>query len=124
MSGAHWIFAAALLALVGCVTPDTGGAAGDADWVRALERDVLPALEDFRPQFVLVSAGFDAHRLDPLAQTELTELGYRELTRRMLELADEHAGGRLVSVLEGGYSLEGLARSAAAHLGVLTGGDR
>jgi acetoin utilization deacetylase AcuC-like enzyme len=92
---------------------------GDAEWLRQLDDAVLPALEAFEPELLLISAGFDAHRLDPLAGCELTEDGYRALTRRLLELAERTAGGRLVSVLEGGYSLEALASSVEAHVGEL-----
>jgi len=95
--------------------------AGDADWLRAFETRVLPALDDFRPGFVLVSAGFDAHRLDPLAGTSLTIEAYREMTRALLRVADEHAGGRFVSVLEGGYHLEALADCVETHVGELAG---
>ncbi len=92
---------------------------GDADWLRALERTILPALEAFRPEFVLVSAGFDAHRRDPLAGIQLSEQGFRGLSRGILELAARTAGGKLVSVLEGGYDLEALAASVEAHVGEL-----
>jgi len=91
----------------------------DADWLGELEAHVLPAMEDFRPGFVLISAGFDAHRLDPLASVALTEDGYAAMTRRLVELAARTAGGRLVSVLEGGYHLEALASSVEAHVGEL-----
>ena len=92
---------------------------GDAEWLGAVEERVLPELQAFAPQFVLISAGFDAHRHDPLAAIELSEEAYREMTRRMLELAAGACGGRLVSVLEGGYDLEALAASVEAHLGEL-----
>jgi len=95
----------------------------DADWLGELETHVLPALEAFKPEFVLVSAGFDAHRLDPLAGVNLSADGFRALTRRVLELAQRTANGRLVSVLEGGYHLEALAASAEAHVEELLGGD-
>ena len=91
----------------------------DADWLRELDGVVLPELEAFRPDFLLLSAGFDAHRLDPLAGVELTEDGYRAMTERVLELADRVCQGRLVSVLEGGYHLEALAGSVEAHVGAL-----
>jgi acetoin utilization deacetylase AcuC-like enzyme len=89
---------------------------GDAEWLDALERRVLPALEDFRPQFVLISAGFDAHALDPLSGTLLTEDGFRRMTRALKELASRTADGRIVALLEGGYHLGALARSVEAHL--------
>jgi acetoin utilization deacetylase AcuC-like enzyme len=89
---------------------------GDAEWLQALEQRVLPALEDFRPQFVLISAGFDAHALDPLSGTQLTEDGFRRMTRAVKELAAKTADGRVVALLEGGYHLSALARSVEAHL--------
>ncbi|MSR62338.1 MAG: histone deacetylase [Planctomycetes bacterium] len=92
---------------------------GDAQWLRALEDTLLPELEAFRPEFVLLSAGFDAHRLDPLSGTCLSAAGYAQMTRRMLELAARSAHGRLVSVLEGGYHLEALASCVETHLGEL-----
>ncbi len=92
---------------------------GDAEWLAALEDVVLPELEAFRPEFVLVSAGFDAHRLDPLSGTCLTEGGYAAMSERMLELAAHMARGRLVSVLEGGYHLAALAACVEVHLGKL-----
>ncbi len=95
----------------------------DRDWLGVMEERVLPALEAFAPEFVLISAGFDAHRLDPLAGVELTEEGYRGMTRGLLDLARRTASGRVVSVLEGGYSLEGLSLSAAAHVGELVAGN-
>jgi acetoin utilization deacetylase AcuC-like enzyme len=92
---------------------------GDAEWVDVLERRVLPALEDFRPQFVLVSAGFDAHADDPLSGTRVSEDGYRRMTRAVADLARRSAGGRLVSLLEGGYHLDALARSVEVHVAEL-----
>jgi acetoin utilization deacetylase AcuC-like enzyme len=89
---------------------------GDAEWIDALERQVLPAFEAFKPQFVLVSAGFDAHLQDPLSGTRVTEDGFRRMTRAVLELARSTAGGRVVALLEGGYQLGALARSVEAHL--------
>jgi acetoin utilization deacetylase AcuC-like enzyme len=88
---------------------------GGPEWMGVLETRVLPALEAFRPGFVLVSAGFDAHRDDPLAGCLLDEEDYRRMTRRVVELANRSASGRIVSLLEGGYDLRALARSAAAH---------
>jgi len=92
---------------------------GDGEWLAALEDELLPELEAFRPEFVLLSAGFDAHRLDPLSGTCLSERGYAEMTARMLALARQVAHGRLVSVLEGGYHLEALASCVEVHLGAL-----
>jgi acetoin utilization deacetylase AcuC-like enzyme len=79
----------------------------------------MPRLEEFKPQMVFISAGFDAHREDELGQLGLVEADYEWLTRRIKAVADRHAGGRIVSCLEGGYALGALARSVAAHLRVL-----
>lgn len=80
---------------------------------------VLPALNAFKPELVLVSAGFDAHKLDPLSGINLVEDDYRWLTEALLAVADRHAQGRLVSVLEGGYHLQALAASVAVHVQAL-----
>ena len=86
-----------------------------------IERQWIPALEQFKPQMVFISAGFDAHREDELGQMGLIEADYEWMTRRLMQLADTHAQGRIVSCLEGGYHLGALARSVAAHLRVLAG---
>jgi acetoin utilization deacetylase AcuC-like enzyme len=83
----------------------------------------LPRLEAFRPQMIFVSAGFDAHREDDLGQLGLIEDDYAWITRQLVAVAERHAGGRIVSCLEGGYHLGALARSVAAHLRVLGGLD-
>ena len=93
--------------------------AEDADWLEAFEGQVLPALEGFRPEFVLVSAGFDAHRHDPLAGTSLSEDAYRRMTAGLLRFTEAQCGGRLVTVLEGGYHLGALADCVEAHVGAL-----
>ncbi|MEO1237910.1 MAG: histone deacetylase, partial [Planctomycetota bacterium] len=80
--------------------------AGDAAWDAAFEAEVLPRLEAYRPEFVLVSAGFDAAAADPLGHLAVSNAGFVGATRRLVEVAQRHAGGRLVSVLEGGYDLE------------------
>ena len=80
---------------------------------------VEQTMEEFRPQFVLISAGFDAHIADPLAHIRLTRKGYEELTQRIKNIADKHAEGRLVSVLEGGYDLKALAETVGAHIRIL-----
>ena len=85
----------------------------------AMTRKILPALDAFRPEMVLISAGFDAHRHDPLAQLLLEETDYTWATEQLLEIAQRHAGGRIVATLEGGYDLAALAASAAAHVRVL-----
>ena len=95
--------------------------AGDGDdEYRAIFLNVLlPAAEAFKPEFVIVSAGFDAHRDDPLASMELTEAGYSDLTGLVVGLAKHHAQGRLLSALEGGYNLNALGASVDAHLKAL-----
>ena len=92
---------------------------GSVEFRRALETAILPALDDFKPALILVSAGFDAHRRDPLAQLMLVEDEYRWATEQLLACAARHGGGRLVSALEGGYDLQALAASAAAHVRAL-----
>jgi acetoin utilization deacetylase AcuC-like enzyme len=87
----------------------------------AFESALLPRLDDFRPDLIVISAGFDAHARDPLANINLTEADFGWATKKLMELADRHAGGRVVSLLEGGYDLEGLARSVEAHLDALMG---
>jgi acetoin utilization deacetylase AcuC-like enzyme len=84
-----------------------------------IEAQWMPRLEAFKPQMVFFSAGFDAHREDPLGQLGLVEADYEWITRRVLQVAERHAQGRVVSCLEGGYALSALARSVAAHLRVL-----
>ncbi|MFT3816670.1 MAG: histone deacetylase family protein [Rubrivivax sp.] len=79
----------------------------------------MPRLDEFRPQMLFVSAGFDAHREDDLGQLGLVEADYEWITRRLVDVARRHCGGRIVSCLEGGYALSALARSVAAHLRVL-----
>jgi acetoin utilization deacetylase AcuC-like enzyme len=92
---------------------------GGANFRRGWERTILPALDAFAPELLLVSAGFDAHRADPLAGLELEEADFAWVTTRLCEAARRHARGRLVSVLEGGYDLPALGASAAAHVGAL-----
>jgi len=91
---------------------------GDAAWLAAFE-GVVRALDDFAPQFVLVSAGFDAHARDPLGGMRLTTEAFAEMTRTLCELAQHHAAGRIVSVLEGGYDLKALGDCSGAHVGAL-----
>lgn len=95
------------------------GGATDADYRRIFREDLMPALTRFKPDFILISAGFDAHRDDPLAGMELTEQGFGDLTRLVKVVAAEHCGGRLVSVLEGGYDIKALTGSVVAHVGAL-----
>ena len=93
--------------------------AGSAEFRRAFERIVLPAVDGFMPDFVLISAGFDAHRDDPLASLNLVEADYAWMMRKIKEVANKYAKGRIVSSLEGGYNLSALGRSVEAHLRVL-----
>lgn len=93
--------------------------AGSKEFRHAYESIVLPALEAFAPQLVMISAGFDAHRLDPLANLNLDADDYGWVTRQLVELANRHARGRIVSSLEGGYSLTALRESTAAHVDAL-----
>jgi acetoin utilization deacetylase AcuC-like enzyme len=95
--------------------PMSGGAA----MRRAYEGTVLPQLEAFRPQLVMISAGFDAHAGDPLANLNWMDSDFRWLTERICAVAANVAGGRVVSTLEGGYDLDGLAESVRAHLDAL-----
>jgi acetoin utilization deacetylase AcuC-like enzyme len=79
----------------------------------------LPELDAFKPQMVFISAGFDAHRQDPIGGLKLVESDFHWVTERLVEVADRHAGGRIVSMLEGGYDLDALGRSAVAHVRAL-----
>ncbi|MCH7526349.1 MAG: histone deacetylase [Planctomycetes bacterium] len=92
---------------------------GDKEYRRAFDQHIQPVLESFAAEFVLVSAGFDAHRLDPLAPLNLETDSYEWMTRLILDAADHHCRGRLVSLLEGGYHLDALADSVATHLSLL-----
>lgn len=91
----------------------------DSDYQRALEQTILPALSDFEPEFILISAGFDAHRDDPLANVDLTAGAFAAMTRLVHDLADACCRGRLLSVLEGGYNLAALAECVEVHLRAL-----
>ena len=99
-------------------TPLPARTAGPA-FRAAIERTWFPALERFQPELIIISAGFDAHADDPLAYLDLVDDDYIWITQRIRELADAHAGGRIVSALEGGYNLEALGRSAVAHVTTL-----
>ena len=90
-------------------------------WRRKVEKDWLQKLQDHKPQLILVSAGFDAHKHDPLANLELEESDYRWITELLMDVAREHSQGRIISTLEGGYNLRALAASVEAHLMALTG---
>jgi len=93
--------------------------AGSREFRLGVSGEILPALNAFRPEMVLISAGFDAHKSDPLAQLLLDESDYAWVTEQLLEVARRHAAGRVVSTLEGGYDLAALAASTAAHLRAL-----
>jgi acetoin utilization deacetylase AcuC-like enzyme len=91
----------------------------DTDYRRVFHDYLRPALARFNPEFILISAGFDAHHADPLAGMALTEQGFTDLTRLVMEMAAEHCGKRLVSILEGGYDLKALTACVVAHIGAL-----
>ena len=95
--------------------------AGSCEFRDAYERIVLPALDSFAPELVMISAGFDAHRLDPLANLNLDADDYVWITERLVELAQRHAQGHVVSSLEGGYNLNALRESVASHVAALLG---
>lgn len=92
---------------------------GNEEYLEAINEKAMPRLRQFAPQFVMISAGFDAHSKDPLAHINLTSSAYREMTRLLLDLAQESAGGRLITVLEGGYNLEVLEECVEDHLRLL-----
>lgn len=101
--------------------PLRAGDGGDR-FRQAFETVILPRAAAFRPDFLVISAGFDAHMRDPLANLNLLEPDFAWATRKLMEIADGSASGRMVSVMEGGYDLQGLAGSAAAHVGALMHG--
>lgn len=104
--------------VVNCPLPSR---ADGAAFREAVQEHWLPALERFEPQLVMISAGFDAHREDDMAHLRLHEFDYAWITRRLCDIADRHAGGRVVSALEGGYNLQALARSVAVHIKAFIG---
>jgi acetoin utilization deacetylase AcuC-like enzyme len=93
--------------------------AGSREFRQAVQEAWIPALEDFSPELILFSAGFDAHAEDDMAMLRLVDGDYAWVTAKVKEVAERHAGGRIVSVLEGGYALSALGRSAVQHLRVL-----
>ncbi|MBB3773168.1 acetoin utilization deacetylase AcuC-like enzyme [Angulomicrobium tetraedrale] len=101
--------------------PLRSGDGGEA-FREAFESRILPRLEAFGAELIIISAGFDAHTRDPLANINLLEDDFSWVTKKLMDVADRRCGGRLVSVLEGGYDLEGLARSASAHVMALMRG--
>jgi acetoin utilization deacetylase AcuC-like enzyme len=96
-------------------TPLSAGASGD-DFRRAVAASWWPAIEAHRPDLILISAGFDGHKLDEIAQLNLSEADYQWVTEEIAALADQYAAGRVVSALEGGYHFEALASSTLVHL--------
>ncbi|HUL87708.1 MAG TPA: histone deacetylase family protein [Pseudolabrys sp.] len=101
--------------------PLSAGDGGEA-FREAFETVILPRLREFRPDILIISAGFDAHTRDPLANLNLVEADYSWVTKKLMEIADTSAKGRVVSLLEGGYDLQGLSRSVAAHVTALMHG--
>jgi acetoin utilization deacetylase AcuC-like enzyme len=95
---------------------------GSEEFRDVFEHALLPRVKAFAPELLIISAGFDAHWRDPLANINLVEADFAWATRELMAIADACAGGRVVSVLEGGYDLEGLSKSVAAHVSALMGG--
>jgi acetoin utilization deacetylase AcuC-like enzyme len=95
---------------------------GGAAFKEAFEAVILPRLREFKPDILIISAGFDAHTRDPLANLNLVEADYAWVTKKLMDVADASAKGRVVSLLEGGYDLQGLSRSVAAHVTALMHG--
>jgi len=95
---------------------------GGEQFRQAMESMILPRLRGFKPDILVISAGFDAHTRDPLANLNLVEADYTWVTQKLMEIADQSARGRVVSMLEGGYDLQGLSRSVAAHVTALMRG--
>ena len=96
--------------------------AGDGEYEQAFTQRILPKIDAFAPQAVIISAGFDAHAADPLAQVRLSTGFFAWMTQRMMEVAERHAGGRLISILEGGYNIDVLPLCVAGHLELLSRG--
>ncbi len=94
----------------------------DVDMLRAWDKKLLPAAAKFEPDFVIVSAGFDSRKDDPLGCFDVTDDAFRRMTRTAMDVADQYCGGRLVSLLEGGYNVDGLAKAATAHVSTLVEG--
>lgn len=93
--------------------------AGDDEFQGAFTHKILPAIEEFIPEFILISAGFDAHRDDPLTGLQVTERAFGEATKLLVKAADRYTDGRIVSLLEGGYDLKALENSVLVHLKAL-----
>ncbi|MFZ4498267.1 MAG: histone deacetylase [Burkholderiales bacterium] len=101
------------------ISVDLPCGATDAQMLRAFDERLLPAADSFRPDFVLVSAGFDSRTQDKLGCFDITDEGYRQMTTRVCAIARKHCAGRVVSVLEGGYNFEGIASGVATHVRAL-----
>ncbi len=95
---------------------------GGEEFRAAFESRILPRLREFQPELIVISAGFDAHMRDPLANLNLLEADFAWATQKIMDVADRYAGGRVVSMLEGGYDLQALANSVAAHVTALMRG--
>jgi len=95
---------------------------GGEEFRDAFESRILPRLREFQPELIVISAGFDAHMRDPLANLNLLEADFAWATQKIMDVADRCAGGRVVSLLEGGYDLQALANSVAAHVTALMRG--
>lgn len=91
----------------------------DQDYLQVFDTHILPKFREYKPQFILISAGFDAHKDDPLAAINLTQAGFDGLMTRMRRLADEFCGGKIVSVLEGGYHYQRLSECVSSHVSIL-----
>jgi acetoin utilization deacetylase AcuC-like enzyme len=100
----------------------SAGDGGDVFRDAMLSR-IFPALDAFEPDLILISAGFDAHQRDPLGSLQLTEEDFAWVTLRLMDLADKHCDGRIVSMLEGGYDLAGLSGSVGVHVKALMHGS-
>lgn len=96
--------------------------ASDGEFLAAWTDEILPAFDEFAPDLLLISAGFDADARDPLAELRVTTEGFREMSRRVVEWADARIGGRIVSTLEGGYDLTALGEDVLVHVEALLGG--
>jgi acetoin utilization deacetylase AcuC-like enzyme len=89
---------------------------GDEEYLRAIDARVVPKLDEFAPELMMISAGFDAHHDDPLASMEISESGFEQMTRALVGVASRHCSGKLVSTLEGGYNLAALGRCVVRHM--------
>jgi acetoin utilization deacetylase AcuC-like enzyme len=95
------------------------GGAGDREYLAVFRERIIPALDEFEPEFILISAGFDGHEDDPLSSTILTTAAYRTMTELVKASAEKYCKGRIVSFLEGGYDLRALADSVEVHIAAL-----